>query len=358
MKTTIERKYYIDNLRVFCILLLFPFHTAMIFNNYGEVFYIHGESSFLASLFTAIVYPWWMTLLFVIAGMSSYYALSHRSVKEFVKERTNKLLIPLLVGFVTIIPIQTYIADVFHNGYAGNFFEHFEVFFTKFTDLTGYDGGFTPAHLWFMLYLFVVSMLLLPVMKRYVNGTWKCNFDKMNYALLFLLFIVVLVFTPILEIGKSVGEALACFAIGFFIFSSDAIQERLEKNVWVSGVLALIFLIIRLYMWITGKDHGILWDIEYRMYLWAGILFLLGLWKRFFNGNHRVMSYLSKAAFPLYYFHQTILVVIGYFVLKYVDIMWVQYVMICVGTFLISMLCYEVFKRNRLTAKLFGIKNR
>lgn len=65
-----------------------------------------------------------------------------------------------------------------------------------------------------------------------------------------------------------------------------------------------------------------------------------------------------EEAFPLYYFHQTILVFIGYFVLKYVDLIWVQYVMICIGTFLISMLCYEIFKRNRLMAKLFGIKNR
>ena len=213
----------------------------MIFNNWGEAFYIHGEENFPASFFTACVYPWWMTLLFVIAGMSSYFALSKRSVKEFIRERVNKLLIPLLVGLVTVVPIQTYVADVFHNGYDGNFFEHYAVYFTRFTDLTGYD-------------------------------------------------------------------------------------------------------------------HGMIWDIEYRLYLWSGILFLLGLAKRYFNKTNRLMSYLSVAAFPLYYFHQTILVVLGYFVLKKVDVMWIQYVSICVGTFILSLLCYELCRRNRITAKLFGIK--
>lgn len=59
--------------------------------------------------------------MFVIAGMSSYFALSKRSVKEFAKERVNKLLIPLLVGLVTIVPVQTYVADVFTMDMTGIF---------------------------------------------------------------------------------------------------------------------------------------------------------------------------------------------------------------------------------------------
>ena len=60
--------------------------------------------------------------------------------------------------------------------------------------------------------------------------------------------------------------------------------------------------------------------------------------------------------YPLYYFHQTILVLLGYFVLKNVSIPSVQYIIICAGTFVLSLLCYEMFRRNKITAKLFGIK--
>ena len=147
------RKYYIDNIRTLCILLLFPFHTAMIYNNWGENFYINGTEEYLPSLFNVIVYPWWMTLLFVLAGMSSYYALSKKSSKGYIKERVHKLLIPLIVGLIIIIPVQSYIADIFYNGYSGNYLEHYKIFFTRFTDMSGIDGGFTPGHLWFIFYL-------------------------------------------------------------------------------------------------------------------------------------------------------------------------------------------------------------
>lgn len=352
------RKYYIDNLRVCCILLLFPFHTAMIFNNWGEAFYIHGQDSVIASTFISTVYPWWMTLLFVMAGMSSYYALQKRSTGEYAIERRDKLLIPFFVALVSMAPLQSYIADLFHNGYEGNFFSHYKVFFTRFTDMTGYDGGFTPAHLWFMIYLYGVSMMMLPLMKRYMARKGSKRFSKMSYLSIFLLFAVVAICTPILNVGKSVGESLACFAIGFFIFSNDRVQDTLERFAWVSGGLALTFALLKQFMWMMGLSQGILWDLEDRLFMWTGILFWLGLFKKYFNGTNKVMAYLSVAAFPLYYFHQTILVVLGYFVLKYVHMGWLQYVLICIGTFVLSILCYEICRRNSVTAKLFGIKKK
>lgn len=88
------RKHYIDNIRILCILLLIPFHTAMIFNNFGESWYLHSRNNTLATLFVIGVYPWWMSVLFVLAGMSTVYALKKRTIKEYVKERFYKLFIP------------------------------------------------------------------------------------------------------------------------------------------------------------------------------------------------------------------------------------------------------------------------
>jgi len=38
-----DRKHSVDNLRSFTILMLFPFHVFMIYNNWGEGFYIRGQ---------------------------------------------------------------------------------------------------------------------------------------------------------------------------------------------------------------------------------------------------------------------------------------------------------------------------
>ena len=69
------RKYYIDNIRSLCVLLLFPFHSAYIFNNLNEAFYVNGAPSEALTAVDLFIYPWWMTGLFVLAGLSARYAL-------------------------------------------------------------------------------------------------------------------------------------------------------------------------------------------------------------------------------------------------------------------------------------------
>lgn len=352
------RKYYIDNIRTLCILLLFPCHTFMIYNNWGERFYINGSQKYLPSLFIVIAYPWWMALLFVLAGMSSYYALSKRDSKKYISERIHKLLIPLAVGLVIIIPVQSYIADIFHNGYSGSYLEHYKIFFTKFTDMTGTDGGFTPGHLWFIFYLFIISITMLPIMNKYLRLSRKLPYEKINIAMLIFLFIVILVCTPILNIGKSIGESLACFLLGFFILSNEKIQDKLLEYKWYILSLFLIFMVIYIYMWQSGNDSGILFDIEYSIYLWCGILFFLTFGQIYLNKKSEISSYLSKASFSLYYFHQSILIVIGYYVIDKVNNSLIQFLLIMLGTFILSLLCYEIFRRNKITSYLFGIKYR
>ncbi len=157
-----ERKYFIDNLRWMAILLLFPFHTAQIWSG-GEYsgFYIWSHTNTVLYAFSTAVYPWYMTLLFTIAGISCRYALQKRSNRQFIVERTKKLLIPFFFGVLILVPIMTYIAEVFFYGYTGSYLNQYILFFTKKTDLTGYHGGFTPAHLWFLLYLYIISLMAL-----------------------------------------------------------------------------------------------------------------------------------------------------------------------------------------------------
>lgn len=158
----IERKHYIDNLRWFWILLLIPFHAAMAFNCW-EGNYIWINANRVLSSIVIFISPWFMPLLFVIAGMSARYALTRRSNKQFVIERFKKLLIPLISGTFTVVAFMTFMADKFHNNYNGGFVAHYKVFLTNISDMTGYEGYFTPGHLWFLLYLFIISMITIAI---------------------------------------------------------------------------------------------------------------------------------------------------------------------------------------------------
>lgn len=115
-------------------------------------------------------------------------------------------------------------------------------------------------------------------------------------------------------------------------------------------------MVIRVYMWQLGNDNGLLFDIEYRMYLWCGILFFLIFGQAYLNKRNKIYSYFAKASFSLYYFHQSILIIIGYYITEKVNNSLIQFLLIMVGTFILTLLCYEVFRRNKITAYLFGVK--
>lgn len=185
------RKHYLDNLRTIMILLLFPVHTFMIWNNYGTKFYVWaGENKLLSSLII-IVNPWIMALLFVIAGICARYSLEKRSVKEFIKERFSKLLIPFIGGMLLLVPIQTLYARKFFFGYKGNILNNYQYFFTHFTDLSGNDGCFTPGHLWFILFLLIISPLALLIIKYIPYEKVSVRLEKVNITGIILLFILI-----------------------------------------------------------------------------------------------------------------------------------------------------------------------
>lgn len=71
------RKYFLDNLRWIIILILFPFQTFRIYS--FENFYIHGPINVILYEFIVFVAHWFMTLLFVIAGISTYYSFKKKT---------------------------------------------------------------------------------------------------------------------------------------------------------------------------------------------------------------------------------------------------------------------------------------
>ena len=53
-------------------------------------------------VFAYIVYPWFMVLLFVVAGMCARYSLQKCTDKEFIKRRATKLLVHSTLGLFVI----------------------------------------------------------------------------------------------------------------------------------------------------------------------------------------------------------------------------------------------------------------
>ncbi len=337
-----SRKLYLDNLRTLTVLLLFPYHTCMIYNDFGERFYIHGTDHAAATLFIGFGWGWMMPLLFAMAGISAAYALIRRSTKEFAKERVQKLLIPLIAGILLLVPVQSYIAGLSIDGNTGYLDS-----FTKLTDLTGYDGAFTPGQLWFILYLFIISLVCLPLMALLKRHSKETPAGKLPFIVLILLGIVPLLTHMILNIsGKSFGEYITYFLFGYLILSSEDVLAKLDRyRFWLLGLMLCGYAVVLL------TEH-----MFQEFFSWISILAILGLGRHDLNFENKWSRWLSKSSFGLYLFHQSWIVIVAHFVLPMTDSTAWQVSLILTGSILLTFLTYAGAKRVGLFRWMFGLK--
>lgn len=325
------RKYDIDNLRSFSILLLFPVHTFMIWNDFGTGFYIWEGESRLFSTLIVLVNPWFMPLLFVLAGMNARYALKHRTNRAFLIQRRNKLLLPFLGGILLWVPFQAWYARKYFFDNHDGLLAHWKYFFTHVTDLTGYDGAFTPGHLWFILFLFVISVLGLVLFR--VLPYEKCAFyiERIPFVGVIFCFLPVWALYYLGNFGGfSLGKDLALYLLGYYVLSNEKILAKLETNFWSLTVLGVIGSILLVVLYARFAYYGDLWV---NLVGWLMILLLLAVGRRYLNFHGRISAFLSRISYLMYLLHQTILVAVAYAVVQLPLTAGGKAAVICLGSF-------------------------
>lgn len=347
------RKHYLDNIRIIIILMLFPYHAFMIWNNYGTKFYIWGGNNNILSSLIVLVSSWFMPILFVIAGMSTRYSLNKRSTKEYIKERIEKVLIPFICGLVMLVPFQTLYARKFFFSYSGSIIDNFKYFFTHFSDLNGYDGMFTFGHLWFLLYLFIISLVSLLIIKKLSFDKIEKKVDKINIVLIILMFIPLFIFYNIGNFGgQSIGKYILLYLLGYYLFTDSLI----EKLINYKTIILPLFLVSEIILVVLYYNYGFYNDLFVNFVGWIGICSCMILGKLFLNKETKLTSYFKKASFPVYILHQTILVIIGYYTLLNFNNIYIQLSIIIFGSFILTITLYEIISRIPILKKIVGIK--
>jgi len=346
-----QRNHFIDNIRWMSLFLLFPFHSFIIYNTFGEENYIRGPGNYYLSIFTSILWPWFMPLLFVIAGISSMYALKNRTIKEYLVERFKKLFVPLFFGIVFICPFLTFFAEKFHNNYTGTYLQQYMLFFTKETDLSGYNGGFTPAHLWFLLYLLVISITAIPCI-RFIPPKINNVIEKMNVFALISVFIIPYLGHFIINIhGKSVGEFFFYFIFGYYLFSNEKITEKCSGYSWLLGIISIISLSIYLFI-----DNDTVKSIIQRLYGFCTISLIIGIGRTKLNFTNKAIKYFSNISFGIYLFHLSWVTMIAYYIMKYIENIYLQALIIMFLSIPFTIFTVELLRRIIITRFIFCLK--
>ncbi len=358
------RLHYIDNLRWMSILVLFPFHAAFIFCAGWYGYYVSsGYSSTAAHCLTVAVEPWIMPLLFGIAGLSTKFALQERTPGVYLKERATKLLLPFLAGLVLVCPVIAYYALKFHTEYTGNFAGAFVHFFSSIQNPQGpigITGDFSVDHLWFILILFVFSVVALGLIllaRRW--GGLRCP-GNAGVPVLVLLFIPVwlLNYAGFNMTGYSMLSYFAIFLIGYCLLSQEPVLARLEKywTVLLAGWICLTMGV----MWIYGIFLGhseVFWGNSALFVVtgWTGLLALMGAGRYLADRTSSFTTYLGAASYPVYIIHQAVLVAVAYYVLMLAIPPALQFLAIVIFSVLLTFACYEILRRIPGVRVLFGI---
>ncbi|MFC3997935.1 acyltransferase [Nocardiopsis sediminis] len=348
------RRDHIDWLRNIGILFLFPFHTSRVFNDL-ESFYVKGDVNAPATLLVDLSY-WFMPLLFLLAGMSSLYALRQRPARTYAGERFSRLLVPFVFGVLVVVPPQAYYAMRFHLGYQGGYGEFLWSYFTDFSGWSEYAGGISPAHLWFIAFLFVISMALLPLMRKVLASGYSPVWMRRRFAIL-LPFAPVAALSLLPDVaGKNILVFAAYFLLGFLIATDDAIGDLIEEHRRTYLVAALVTAAAVLaQIHVLGIRSGGPAHLLEHLACWPALLAMLGYAKRYLSRRSRLLAYFTPAAFPVYVLHQTYLVAVAYYVVQVTDRGAVPFTLIMVVSFALSLATYELIRRCAPARAAFGL---
>ena len=341
-----ERKNYIDNIRWITVLLVVVYHVIYIFNSVGVIsnFAVLGIAQM--DVFLYFVYPWFMALLFVVAGMSAKYSLQKRSSKEFAKDRVKRLLVPSIAG----IFILGWVAGWITNYYTDMFMGSGEQIPGLIKYLIYCVCGIGP--LWFAQELFLACMVLLLVRKIDRKGTLDRLGQKTNCIALVLLVLPfwgssMILNTPLLEVYRN-GFYICSFLLGYYVFSNDEVIEKLRKvKVWLllaAGVCGVAYT-----AYYFGENYTTMAVLKHpftNIYAYLMILAILACAKDWLNFETSISKYLTKANFGFYVLHYPLLSVIAFVTNEILQLpLAVCYIMNLVLVLLLLPVVYEVLRR-------------
>jgi peptidoglycan/LPS O-acetylase OafA/YrhL len=330
----IERHYGMDWLRIAAILLLILYHSGLFFAP-GTWLVKVAEPVEAVDWVLLTVQPWRMPLLFVVSGFASRALLSKSgSTLGFLRLRSIRLLLPLLFGVAIVVPPQAWVTLVVYHGYGGTL-AHF--WLSDWLQFRTVDGVQMPnyGHLWFVAYLWTYTvalgagLMLLPAKIKADAGGVAASLIP-GFRLLWLPLVplcaarVVMLFTVPEQSGLlhdwiSDLVYLPAFLFGFALAGQPALWSaimRVRRPALCMAITSFLLIIAIEIAFPDAKPH-----LEQALYrgaqlvmAWSMILLLLGVAQQWLNRDHKLRAKISEAIFPFYLAHQTIIVIVGWWI--------------------------------------------
>lgn len=358
-----ERRYDIDWLRIFATYLLFPFHVGKVYDVPPYYPIKSPDLSPYLGYFTMFVHQFHMPLFFLLAGWSLHASMSKRGSGAVLRERVDRILIPFLFGTVTLCLVIGYYERVLMLGLDLTFFQYVPKFFTSL-------DCFTWSHLWFLIYLFVFTLLWFPLFKRMLraSNTLVLRHSWHIYRpipALFLMQGILRIWWPGYQNLYNDWANFCYYSVamifGFWLACQPAIAEAIDREKRRAAIIAFVAAILLLWTSSYREWPDELRHVNYHFFGtvlgYTLIMAMLGYARQYCYRGGRAHRYLAESALPVYILHQAAIVIPGWIIIYLPLSLPVRFALTLGAAFLSSMIAYHFLIRPfSLPRRFFGMK--
>lgn len=321
-----DRHYGLDWLRIGAFGLLIFYHVGMVFVPWDFHVKTSHPAEWVAIPMLA-TNSWRLMLLFVVSGYASRaLLLKGGEVGGFVGSRSKRLLIPLMFGMAVVVPLQPWIELMGKHGYAQSFGWFWFHDYFRFGSL---EGIILPTwqHLWFVVYLWLYTMLLAAGIWLSRGRSAQAFFDRAfgTVAVVIVpiawLLLVDMALQGARETHDLINDTIAHlhylpgFLFGFGLARSAPAMAAIGRWWKAAAVVAILsYAIVAAIEWrwpgsaMPNPPFGYIFATARTVQGWCAIIALIGVAERFWNHDHPWRKTLTEAVFPFYIIHQTVIV--------------------------------------------------
>ena len=373
------RKHFLDNIRWTTVLLVLLYHVVYFYNNKG-VFggiggWVEDPKAQPQDVVMYLLYPWFMMLLFLVAGISSRYAFGKSTSGQWFKKRTRQLLVPSTIGLF----VFHWMVGYFNTQVAGvdvlaNIPQPVKFF------LWGVSG---IGPLWFIQELWLFSLLLIIIIAierdRLYNAVGRLLQSTRGWSRLCRLALLLVGGFLLIWAGAQgsipnpdpnsaqglwnlyrPAAYLVPFLMGYYFFSRDSVQRFLSQYAgWLLVPAVVAGVALTCATWgetNTAPLYLMHWSTN--LYAWLAILAMLACFKAWGDRTTPFATYMTRSSYGIYIVHYLIIAAFGYMLKLYTGLPPVaDYLILLVAVFTLSPALYELLRRIPfLRWAILGIK--
>lgn len=378
------RVHYVDWLRALAVLGVFVYHSLQPFST-DDWHVKNDQVSEAIGGVISFIDPWGIAFFFLIAGASTFLALRWRTPRQYVGERVMRLLVPLVVAYLLLSPVQAFIEERHFARYTGSFISGVPLFFesvwSKLSDTVSHPLLVDRTyHLWFVVFLLWFSLLGLPVFLwlrgrggRHLSAWARERAGRRGSTLLFavpaaLVPLTVLPLWPDAEDWGSFAYLFGFFIAGYVLMSDPRLMEAVRRDAVIAFCAAIVVDAVILLTgvpgfldrWQDAPSYSLMYVWAYFAFAvqaWAWVQSLLGLGIRARSFRRPLPRSVGAAAMPFFLVHQPVILAIAFFVVRWDAGIAVKWGVIVLGSFVLSAALATTIARFPVLSSMFGVKS-